>query len=165
MKFNSKSLFRSAKGLSQPAGTHGAGRSERQAGFTLIETMIGVLLLGILCISSFSAIYFNSQAAYRLADRTAILALLRGKLEGVRAASYNPPDNNFKSTTYNTTNSHSIALNKAGTAFLVTGTIITKIETNTFGHLVTVTGTFATAGKPITVQMQTEVNKFSGGQQ
>ena len=132
--------------------------------------MIAVTLLTILLIGSFSAIYFNSQAAYKLADRTAIVALLRAKLEAVRAASYNPPDVNFKSTPVYLTNSHSIALNKAGTAFLVSGLIITKIEeaksgTNTVGHLVTATGTFVTVGKPISVQMQTVVNRFSGGQQ
>ena len=170
MNFNSKSLFRSAKDMAQPAGTHGAGRSQRQAAFTLAEVMISMGLLMILIIGSFSAVYFNSQASYKLADRTAIVALVRSKLEAVRAATYNPPDTNFKSTTVYLTNSHSIALNKAGTAYLVSGTIITKIEeaksgTNTLGHLVTATGTFVTAGKPITVQMLTLVNKFSGGQQ
>jgi prepilin-type N-terminal cleavage/methylation domain-containing protein len=170
MKFNSKSLFRSAKGLAQPAGTHGAGRRQRQAGFTLTEIMIVMVLLTILLISSFTAIYFNTQASFKLADRTAIVSLVRAKLEAVRAASYNPPDTNFKSTPVYLTNSHSIALNKAGTAFLVSGTITTKIEeaksgTNTVGHLVTATGTFVTAGKPISVQLQTVVNKFSGGQQ
>src|SRR6266567_1222859 len=160
MNFNSQSLFGSAKDMSRTAGTRGAIRSQRQAGFTLVEVMIALGLLTILIIGSFSAIYFNSQASYKLADRTAIMALVRAKLEAVRAASYNPPDNNFKSTPVYLTNSHSIALNKAGTAFLVSGTIITKIEevksgTNTLGHLVTATGTFVTAGKPITVQMQT----------
>ena len=132
--------------------------------------MISVALLTILIIGSFSAIYFNVQASSRLADRTAIVALVRAKLEAVCAATYNPPDSNFKSTPVYLTNAHSIALNKAGTEFLVSGTIVTKIEeakagTNTVGHLVTATGTFTTAGKPITVQMQTVVNKFSGGQQ
>ena len=170
MKLYSKSLFRSAKAMAQPAGTHGAGRSQRQAAFTLIETMIAMTLITILIIGSFSAIYFNTQASLKLADRTAIVALVRAKLEAVRAATYNPPDDNFKSTTVNLTNSHSIALNKDGTAFLVSGTIITTIQeaksgTNTVGHLVTATGRFVTAGKPITVQMLTVVNKFSGGQQ
>ena len=132
--------------------------------------MIAVVLLLILLVGSFSAIYFNAQASLRLADRTAVMALVRAKLEAVRAASYNPPDTYFKSTPVLLTNSHSIALNKAGTNYLVSGTIVTRIEeaksgTNTLGHLVTATGTFVTAGKPLTVQMQSVVNKFSGGQQ
>jgi len=162
----------SAKVLSHPATAHAhcSGRNQRQAGFTLIEVMIAMGILTILIIGSFGAICFNTQASFKLADRTAISALVRAKLEAVRAASYNPPDSNFKSTPLYLTNSHSIALNKAASGYLVTGTIITKIEevkagTNTMGHLVTATGTFVTSGKPITVQMQTVVNKFSGGQQ
>ena len=164
----------SPKDLSHPATTHvhGANRSQRQAGFTLIEVMIAMGILTILIIGSFGAICFNTQASFKLADRTAICGLVRAKLEAVRAASYNPPDSNFRAlpTVVYLTNSHSIALNKAASGYLVTGTIITKIEevkagTNTLGHLVTATGTFLTSGKPITVQMQTVVNKFSGGQQ
>ena len=170
MNFRLKASCGSAKDRSYPALTHAAGGSQRHAGFTLTEVMIAMALITILIIGSFSAIYFNTQASLKLADRTAIVALVRAKLEAVRAASYNPPDGNFKSTPVYLTNSHSIALNKDGSAFLISGTIITKIEeakagTNTVGHLVTATGTFLTAGKPITVQMQTVVNKYSGGQQ
>jgi prepilin-type N-terminal cleavage/methylation domain-containing protein len=157
-------------GLSQTTERHGLSGSQRQAGFTLVEVMIATALLTILFIGSFSAIYFNAQASYKLADRTAIVALVRAKLEATRAASYNPPDEFFKSTPVYQTNSHSIALNNAGTAFLVTGITLIKTEevksgTNTVGHLVTATGSFTNAGKPITVQMQTVVNRFSGGQQ
>jgi prepilin-type N-terminal cleavage/methylation domain-containing protein len=161
MKFGFKTDLRS------PAVNHGR---TQQAGFTLTEVVIAMALVTILIIGSFSAIYFNTQASFNLADRTAIIALVRAKLEAVRAASYNPPDSYFKSTPVYLTNSHSIALNKDGSGYLVSGTIITKIEeaksgTNTVGHLVTATGSFRTAGKPITVQMQTVVNRFSGGQQ
>ena len=170
MKFNSIGSCGPAKVLSQPAVTRAAGGGQRRGGFTLTEVMIGLALITVVIIGSFSAIYFNTQASYKLADRTAIVALVRAKLEAVRAATYNPPDSNFKSTLVYLTNRHSIALNKAGTEYLLSGTILTKIEeaksgTNMVGHLVIATGTFTNAGKPITVQMQTVVNKYSGGQQ
>ena len=153
-----------------PKHTSAAGRRSDvghrpgEAGLTLIEVLIGTVLLMILIISSVGALYFNTQASYRLADRIAAMALVQAKLEAVRAATYHPPDSPFGPSTLSLTNSDSIALDKAGAKFLVTGTLITKIEPVASGHLVTVTGKFATPGRPVSVQLQTVVNKYSGGQ-
>jgi len=58
-----------------------------------------------------------------------------------------------------------IALDQAGTTFVVPGTVTSVITPVTNGHLVTVSGTFQTRRTPITVTLQTVVNKYSAGQQ
>ena len=60
---------------------------------------------------------------------------------------------------------HPFALDQAGQTFRIPGTIISKTEPVAAGHLVTVTGTFQTPGRPFSVSLQTVVNEYSGGQQ
>jgi len=139
--------------------------SAAERAFTLLEVMIVMGLLMILMASGFSAIFSMKMTSKRLADYTAAMAVVEAKVEDIRAATYKPPNYPFGSSTLFLTNSGAVALNKAGAAFLVSGTIVSKIQPVATGHLITVTGTFKTPGRPISVTLQTVVNKFSGGQQ
>src|SRR5690349_10981812 len=97
-------------------------------GFTLIETMVVMLLLGILMVAGFGALYSMDFCSRRLADYTAATATVEAKLQDVLASTYNPPNANFGSTTKYLTNSESLSLNQAGTSFKVPGTLITEIK-------------------------------------
>ena len=137
--------------------------------FTLIEVMITVALLLLLIASSFSVIMFLNRSSASLAGFVATTTAVQGEIEKFRALAYNPPSGNyFKSTTTRLTNNQAIFLSKAGTSLLVPGTVVAEIRpvgaSVGAGHLVTVTGTFATPGRPTVVTLQTIVNKFSGGQ-
>src|SRR6266700_3221522 len=73
----------------RPKQTSSAGRPNNvrrlpgEAGLTLIEVMIATVLLLVLIIGTVSALYFNTQASYRLADRIAAMTLVQAKLEAV----------------------------------------------------------------------------------
>ena len=164
MKCSSGNKGHRPKQTSSAGRPYNVGHLPGEAGLTLIEVLIATVLLMILIIGTVGALYFNTQASYRVADRTAAMTLVQAKLEAVRAATYHPPDSPFGPSTLSLTNNDSIALDKAGARFLIPGTLITRIEPVTSGHLVTVSGKFATPGRPLTVQLQTVVNKYSGGQ-
>ena len=144
-------------------GRHPKPRS--LGGYTLVEVMIVSALLGILMIAVAGSLSTGNVISRRLADYTAAMAVVQAKMEDIRAATYNPPTSPFTASTVILTNVSSIDLDQAGTKFVVSGTITSKIEPVTSGHLVTVTGTFQTRNKPITVSLQTVVNKYSAGQQ
>ena len=124
-----------------------------------------MLLAALLIGAGFSAMYAMDHCSRRLADYTAALTVVDAKMQDIRAVYYNPPNYPFTANTVYVTNSDSIALNKAGTAFKVPGTLISKIEPVTGGHLITVTANFQEPRRPLTVSLQTAINKYSGGQQ
>jgi type II secretory pathway pseudopilin PulG len=132
--------------------------------FTLIEVMITMGLMMILVGGSLSALMFLGRSSSRMSDYTAAMAAVHGRMEAVRAASYNPPAYPFQNTDLTLTNKISVALDKSGTNYLLSGTIITVISPKASGHLVTVTGTFPARGLPVTISVQSLVNRFSGGQ-
>lgn len=141
---------------------HGLGR----AGYTLIEVMTSITLLLTLVIACSLGIFTMLKMSGRTADYTAATAVIEAKIQDIRAATYNPPNYPWATNTIYMTNVDSVALDKAGVSFKVPGTLIAKIEpSGTLGHLVTVTGTFASPGKSFVISLQTVVNKFSGGQQ
>lgn len=133
--------------------------------YTLVEVMVVTALLAVLAVTVASSIYTGRMTTRRLADYTAAMAVVQAKVEDIRAATYNPPTSPFTSAPVVLTGTSSIALNQAGTTFVVAGTVTSRIEPVTSGHLVTVTGTFQTRRRPITVSLQTVVNKYSAGQQ
>ena len=137
----------------------------RQSGFTLIEILPSMTLMMMLILSGMFGIMTLNKMSNRLADFTAATAVVEAKMQGIRQATYNPNSAPFNSVTMNFTNTHSIALNETGNTLKVTGTIVSKFEPVSTGHLVTVTGTFNGPGLPIVVVLQSVVNEFSGGQQ
>jgi prepilin-type N-terminal cleavage/methylation domain-containing protein len=142
-----------------------AGSRPRVRAFTLIEVMVVMLLVTILAIAGIGAIFSMDLCSRRLADHTAAMAVVEAKIQDIKAATYNPPNAPFGASTVYITNSDSISLNQAGTTFNVPGTLISEIKPVAAGHLITVTGTFQEPRGALTVQLQTMVNKYSGGQQ
>src|ERR1051326_404948 len=139
--------------------------SFQQKAFTLVEVMVVMGLAGILMVAGMGALFSLDLTSRRTSDYNAALAVVEAKIEDVRAATYNPPNSPWLSTTTYVTNNASVALDKAGVTFQVAGTVCTKIETNAWGHLVTVTGTFQEPRLPFAITLQTVVNRYSGGQQ
>ena len=152
------------------AKTLGRLSSSPAFAFTLIEVLVTVALMLLLIATSFSALMFLNRSSASLSSQVAAMSAVHGQLEKFTALTYNPPSGNyFKSTATRWTNNQSIYLGKTGTNLLVSGKLVTEISpvgTNVgTGHLITVTGTFATPYAPTVVSLQTIVNKFSGGQQ
>jgi len=152
--------------ITQPLPSHFTSHISRFAhAFTLIEVMVVMALLTILMIAGMGALYSMDLCSRRVADYTAATAVVEAKLQDIKAATYNPPNYPFQTTTVYVTNSDSISLDKVGTSFKVSGTLISEIKPVASGHLVTVTGTFQEPRGSLTVTLQTLVNKFSGGEQ
>jgi type II secretory pathway pseudopilin PulG len=156
--------IRSLGNWSARRGSQPASPGAIQA-FTLIEVMVTMGLLMILIASSMSLLVYLNNAAGRLADHTAATAVVLGRLEAIRAATYSPPIAPFYvASTVSLTNEVKIALGKNG-SFLAPGTIISTVEPKSAGHLVTVKGTFPARGKPLVIELQSFVNRYAGGQQ
>jgi len=143
----------------------GTNRGRVQA-MTLVETLMVMGLIVILITATLGSIFAMQLSTARVSDHNSAMALVEAKINDVRAVYYNPPTYPFTTNTVTITNQNAIDLNEAGTTFMVPGTLLTKIEPQgTLGHLVTVTATFQTPRLPMTVSLQTIVNKYSGGQQ
>jgi Tfp pilus assembly protein PilV len=142
-------------------------RSGAMQGFTLVETALTMALVVLLVVGTLGTILEMQVSTTRTADYTAAMAIAEAKLLDIQAVYYNPPvSTNFTYGTTYFTNQDSIALNKAGTTFMIPGTVISKIEyQGRIGSLVTVTATFQTKGKPMTAKLQTVINNYSGGLQ
>jgi prepilin-type N-terminal cleavage/methylation domain-containing protein len=136
-----------------------------QMGFTLVEVMVVMGLAGILIVSGTGALFSLDLCSRRTADYSAAEAVVEAKIEDIRAATYDPPNSPWLSTTTYLTNSSSVALDKAGVIFQVPGTVVSKFEPIAYGHLVTVTGTFDEPRGTISVSLRTVINKYSGARQ
>ena len=139
-------------------------RLATSAAFTLLEVLIASGLLLGLVLASMNALFVMDNSGRRLAATTSAMALVQGKLEEVRTNTYNPPVAPFPASATVTSNAVSISLDKGGTQYLMPGSIITRIEPVASGHLVTVSANFNALGTPVKAQLQTVLNKFSGGQ-
>ena len=138
--------------------------SAARSAFTLLEVLIASGLLLALVLAGMNALFVMDNSARRLAQLTSAMALVQGKLEEVRTNDYNPPLAPFTASATVTSNAVSISLDKGGTQYQVPGSLITRIEPVASGHLVTVSASFNSLGSPVQAQLQTVLNKFSGGQ-
>ena len=139
-------------------------RSAARSAFTLLEVLIASGLLLGLVLAGMNAVFVLDKSSRRLAELTSAMALVQGRLEEVRTFDYNPPLAPFVAGATVTSNAVSISLDKGGTQYQVPGTLITRIEPVASGHLVTVSASFNSLGSPVQAQLQTVLNKFSGGQ-
>ncbi len=147
-----------------PTAQRGSPQRQRNA-FSLVEVLVVMVLLTMLIISAGAGIMAMDKSSRRLADYTAAMAVAEAKMHSIRAASYVPPTAPFGASTVLLTNTSSIALAIAGTNFLVSGTVISRIQPVSAGHLVTVTATFQEPERNISVTVQSLVNRYSGGTQ
>lgn len=148
------------------AHSHSQVVLSNKGAFTLVEVMVMMGLVVMLFVAGMGALLSMDLCTRRAADYNAVLAVVEAKVEDIRAATYNPPNSPWTASAVYLTNNDSIALNKAGVIFKVSGTVISRIEPVSAGHLVTVTGTFPEPrGRALVVSLQTVVNKYSGGQQ
>src|SRR4051812_21779755 len=115
---------------------------KRHAAFALVEVVISMGLILVVVIAAVGGIIFMGQTSGRVGDYTAATSVARAKIEDIRAATYNPPNYPFQSTTLYLTNSDWISLDQAGATFKIPGTVISKIEPVASGHLITVTARF-----------------------
>ncbi len=139
-------------------------RPAARSAFTLLEVLIASGLLLGLVLAGMNAVFVLDKSSRRLAELTSAMALVQGRLEEVRTYDYNPPLAPFVAGATVTSNVVSISLDKGGTQYQVPGTLITRIEPVASGHLVTVSASFNSLGSPVKAQLQTVLNKFSGGQ-
>lgn len=141
-------------------------RGRSTGGFTIVEAVVTMTLLLLLIMSTLATILETQFSSKRVADYTSAMAVAEAKIQDIRAVYYNPPIWPFTYSTVYVTNQNTMSLNQAGTTFQIPGTVISKIDyEGTMGHLVTVTATFQTSGKPVTATLQTVVNSYSGGEQ
>ena len=146
----------------------GGAHASAVQGFTLVEAVLTMALVVLLIVGTMGTILEMQVSTKRVADYTSAMAIAEAKLLDIRAVYYNPSATatNFNFGTVYVTNQDSLALDKAGTTFLIPGTVVTKIDyQGRLGHLVTVTATFQTSRKPMSATLQTVINSYSGGQQ
>lgn len=147
------------------ASTGKRTHAQEHSAFTLVEVLVVLGLVTLLIATGMGALLSMDLCTRRGADYNAALAVVEAKIADIQAATYNPPNSPWTSSTVYLTNSDSIALNQAGVSFQVPGTVVSTIAPVAAGHLVTVTGTFNEPGKAISITLQTLVNKYSAGQQ
>lgn len=136
-----------------------------KSAFSLVEVLVVLGLMTFLILAAMGALLSMDMSTRRGADYNAALAVVEAKVADIQAATYNPPNSPWTSSTVYLTNSDSISLDQAGVQFKVPGTLVSTISPAAAGHLVTVTGTFNEPRKSLTITLQTVVNKFSAGQQ
>jgi prepilin-type N-terminal cleavage/methylation domain-containing protein len=136
----------------------------RANGFTLLEVLVTMVLSLLVIIVAINSLYVFDNTTRRVAVHNSALVIAEARLEEVRATEYNPPNTPFTSASGYTTNAITIALDEKGSNYLVKGSVITYFQPVAAGHLVTANVHFTNQGRPLSVGLQTLVNKFSGGQ-
>jgi len=128
--------------------------------------MIVMVLAGILIVAGMGALFSLDLCSRRTGDYNAALAVVEAKLEDIRASDYAPPNSPWLSAPFTKTESASVALDKAGVTFQVPGTLVSKFEPlGSYGHRVTVTGTFNEPRGTISITLETVINQFTGPRQ
>jgi prepilin-type N-terminal cleavage/methylation domain-containing protein len=134
-----------------------------QEGFSLVEIVVVLGLIGILVVAVFNMVTVMDRVSRRQGLHTTMLEAAQGRLEEMRATPYNPPVSPYGASNIVQTTNIVLALNRTGSN-LLSGVLKTVVSPKSQGHLVTVTVTATNNSQPMTVQLQTLVNKKSGGQ-
>jgi len=136
----------------------------RQRAFSLVEIVVVLALIGILVVAVFNMVTMMDRVSRRQGLHTTMLEAAQGRLEEMRATPYNPPLSPYGASNIVQTTNIVLALNRAGNSTVLSGVLKTVVSPKSQGHLVTVTVTATNNSQPMTVQLQTVVNKKSGGQ-
>jgi len=115
-------------------------------------------------VAVFNMVTVMDRVSRRQGLHTTMLEAAQGRLEEMRATPYNPPVSPYCASNIVQTTNLVLALNRAGNSTLLSGVLKTVVSPKSQGHLVTVTVTATNNSQPMTVQLQTLVNKKSGGQ-
>lgn len=118
----------------------------------------------MLLIATFNALVMLDRNSRRVSEYNSVLAIAEATLEQTKTNVYNPPASPFTASVVTTTNTVTIALDSVGTNFLVSGTVLRRIEPVSSGHLVTVVANFTNFGISYRAQVQGVVNKHVAGQ-
>jgi prepilin-type N-terminal cleavage/methylation domain-containing protein len=140
------------------------GTISARNGFTIVEVVIVLGLMLVLVLAAASTLTLLDRSSRRQAVETTAMEILRGKAEEYRAILYNPPVAPFTASVTGTTNVVTIALNKAGTSNQVTGTLRTDLRPISQGHLLSLSLALSAYNQPMTVRLQTLINKNTLGQ-
>src|SRR5215216_4939488 len=81
-----------------------AHRRAPAAGFSLIEIMVVMTLMGILVVAGLNTVVLLDRSSRRQALHTSALELAQGKIEELQATTYNPPVSPFLASTLTQTN-------------------------------------------------------------
>ena len=131
--------------------------------FSLVEVVVTMGLVGILVVAAFNMVMMMDRTSRRQGLHTTMLEAVQGRLEEMRSIPYNPPLSPYAASNIVQSTNVILALNKAGSN-LLSGVLKTVVAPKSQGHLVTVTLTATNNNQPMTVELQTLVNKKSGGQ-
>jgi type II secretory pathway pseudopilin PulG len=140
------------------------GAAFGQSGFSIVEVVIVLGLLLVLVLAAASTLTLLDRSSRRHAVETSALEILRGTAEAYRAIPYNPPDEPFTSSVTGTTNVVTIALGKSGNTNELTGTLKTELRPLAQGHLLSLSLALSAYNQPMTVTLQTLINKNCLGQ-
>lgn len=121
-------------------------------------------MASIMVLASLSTVTLLDRSSRRQGLDTTAMELAQGRIEELQATAYTPPVAPYYSSNFTTISNVVLLLNKAGTSNLVTGVMTTVLAPVASGHLVTVTVTTTNADQRLTAQLQTYINKNSGGQ-
>jgi type II secretory pathway pseudopilin PulG len=130
----------------------------------VVEVVVVLGLIGILVVAVFNMVTVMDRVSRRQGLHTTMLEAAQGRLEEMRATPYNPPVSPYGASNIVLTTNLVLALNRAGSSTLLSGVLKTEVSPKSQGHLVTVTMTATNNSQPMTVQLQTLINKKSGGQ-
>jgi len=141
-----------------------ATRRAQERGFSIAEITITLGLLGILVVAGVNMIMVMNKSSRRQALHTTALEMAQGKLEELRATTYNPPVSPYLASTNSTTTNVVLTVNSSGSNTIVAGIMKTLIAPLALGHMVTVTVTTTNIDQPVSATLQTLINKKAGGQ-
>lgn len=132
--------------------------------FTLVEILVVITLVVMLLIAAVGAITLLDRTSRRQAHYTTALEVAQGKLDELLAKPYNPPNVPFTSANYTERQAVTMSVNRQGTAISSQALVTTSLEPVLNGHVATVVVAYTNYHQPASVQLQTLINKLSGGQ-
>src|SRR5437879_10124389 len=96
-----------------------------QAGFTLIEVMMVLMMGSIMVLACLSTVTLMDRSSRRQALGTTALELAQGKIEELQAATYNPPVAPYYATNSTQSTNVVLLLDKTGASNSVTAVMTT----------------------------------------
>ena len=132
--------------------------------FTITEVLVTMILLAMLVIAAISAVTMLDRSSRRQATYTTALEVAQGKLDELLATEYNPPKSPFTAANFTQRQAVTLSVNRNGSAVNCQALVTTSLQAVLDGHVATVVVSYTNYNQPASVQLQTLINKLSGGQ-